>query len=43
MGWFTPDRNIVLYEHQKFTKPDSQLPIDPDPRASRHGLHWGFK
>ena len=27
------DRNIVLYENEKFTKTDSQLPIDPDPWA----------
>ena len=30
----TLDRNIVLYENEKFTKTDSQLPIDPDPWAS---------
>ena len=30
----TLDRNIVLYENDKFTKTGSQLPIDPDPRAS---------
>ena len=36
----TLDRNIVLYENQTCTKTDSQLPIDPDPRAS---LHWDFK
>ena len=34
LGWFTLDRNIVLYENQKFTKTDSQLPIDPDAGAS---------
>ena len=28
------DRNIVLYEIEKFTKTDSQLPIDLDPWAS---------
>ena len=30
MSWFTLDRNIVLYENQKYTKTDSlKLPIDP--------------
>ena len=30
---------IILYENEKFTKTDSQLPIDPDPRASLIALN----
>ena len=28
------NQNIVLYENEKFTKTNSQLPNDPDPWAS---------
>ena len=29
---------MYLYENEKITKPDSQLPIDPDPQGSLIGL-----
>ena len=38
LGKFTLERNIVLDETKKCTKTDSQLPIDPYPRASLTAL-----
>ena len=35
---YTRQKYIVLDETQKFTKTDSQLPIDPDPGASLTAL-----
>ena len=35
---YTRQKYIVLDETQKFTKTDSQLPIDPYPRASLTAL-----
>ena len=34
LGCFHLNGNIVSYEKKNFIKTDSQLPIDPDPRAS---------
>ena len=33
-GLLILESNIVLHENEKFTKTDSQLPIDPDQQAS---------
>ena len=33
-GLLTLDRNDVLFEKDNFINTDSQLPIDPNPRAS---------